>query len=121
MKGILAVLILAGAIAILLWMIQSKPGETIQKQVESFSTVKAKTTRINMLTLQREIISYLSSYGKIPEDLQQMISARALFTEVNDAWGNPIDYDRISDMSFKLVSAGGDREFNTTDDIVLEY
>jgi hypothetical protein len=38
-----------------------------------------------------------------------------------DGWGKSIRYERLSDSSFRLISAGKDKTFDTEDDIVLDY
>jgi len=38
-----------------------------------------------------------------------------------DAWGREIRYEKLSDSSFRLTSAGPDGQYETGDDIVKEY
>jgi hypothetical protein len=45
-----------------------------------------------------------------------------MFTgSVQDAWGRDIRYERRSDSTFRLISAGKDGLFDTADDIRVDY
>jgi len=81
----------------------------------------ADLTRINMQALQKIVISYMASEGQTPKSLQDLRDSGLLGGGSIDAWGKSIQYERLSDSSFRLISAGKDGIFSTQDDIVLEY
>ncbi len=126
-KGFLVVFILVAGAAVILW--QTKPtGEEglekktlLEKKIQAIDTAKEQATQMNLKALQREIVMYISEYGRAPENLQQLLQEARLMSGDKDAWGTPVQYKRISDDSFQLISAGNDREFDTSDDIVLKY
>jgi len=126
-RGIIAVFIIMAGAAIFLW--QTKPpGEqgpekktVLEKKIQVIDTAKELSTQVNMKAIQREVFMYISEYGKVPENLNQLLENAQLETEDKDAWGTPIQYKRISDECFYLLSAGNDKKFDTIDDIVLKY
>jgi hypothetical protein len=81
----------------------------------------ADLTKINMQVLQKIVISYMASEGQTPKSLQDLRNSNLLGGGAIDAWGKSIQYERLSDSSFRLISAGKDGIFSTPDDIVLEY
>lgn len=126
-KGFLVVLILAAGAAVILWL--TKPvGEEgpekkplLEKKIQAVDKAKELSTQVNLKAIQREIFVYISEYGRAPENLQQILQTAQLMSGDKDAWGTPVQYKQISDDSFQLISAGNDREFDTSDDIVLKY
>ncbi len=120
-KGFLAIFILVAGVAVILWQIKPVGEEGLQKKIQAVDTAKEQATRMNLKAIQREIVVYISTHGRAPENLEQLPQTVMLMIGNADAWGTSVQYKRISDDSFQLISAGNDREFDTTDDIVLEY
>ncbi len=121
LKGFLVIFVLVAAVLVILWQIKPVGEEGLKKKIQAVDTVKEQATRMNLKALQREIVVYISTHGRAPENLKQLPQMAMLMIGNADAWGTSVQYKRISDDSFHLVSAGNDREFDTIDDIVLEY
>jgi len=120
-RGFLVLLILVLVLVYFLWIAKSGGKEQVVEKVETFNKVKVKLTRANMATLERAITSFIAREGRTPKNLKELRAFHVLMTGKLDAWGTVINYERLSDDNFRLISAGGDRVFNTEDDIVLNY
>jgi hypothetical protein len=120
-RGLLIVLILAVAIVYLIWFTKSGEKTHLEQQVDRFVQAKEDLTRVNMQTLQKIIQSYVASEGQPPKNLEELRTANLLMGNILDGWGKSIRYKRLSDSSFRLISAGKDKTFDTEDDIVLDY
>lgn len=121
LKGFLAIFILVAAVVIILWQIKPVGEEGLMKKIQTVDKAKEQATRMNLKALQQEIVVYILGHGRAPENLKQLPQPAMLMIENADAWGTTVQYKRISDDSFQLISAGNDREFDTSDDIVLKY
>lgn len=119
-KGFLAISLLVSLIVFFLYIVKSGEQEQIKESVSAFSRAKTTLTGTNLKALQKEVISYIAEYGVAPEDLENIRSSFPL-TLRSDAWGKRIQYERLSDLKFRLTSAGPDDLFGTKDDISLEY
>ncbi len=120
-KGFLVILILGVVIVYFLFMVKSGGQANIKQEIDAFSRAKAKLTRTNMRILQRAVTSYIASHDQVPENLDEVSLAYPITTGKLDAWGKEIKYEGLSSDKFRLTSAGGDKQFNTEDDIVMEY
>lgn len=120
-KGFLVILILGVVIVYFIFMVKSGGQANIKQEIDAFSRAKAKLTRTNMMILQRAISSYIASHGQAPDRLAEVSLSYPITTGRLDAWGKEIKYEGLSDDKFRLTSAGGDKKFNTEDDIVMEY
>ena len=120
-KGVLTVLLLAVATVLVLKQIKPMGHGGILENIQVVDNTKEQTTEMNLKSLQREIIIYISEHGKAPETLKQLPQHSQTIANIPDAWGIPIRYTRISRDSFLIISAGKDRVFDTSDDIVLDY
>lgn len=120
-RGFLIVLILAAAIVYLIWFTKSGEKTHLEQQVDRFVKVKEDLTRANMQTLEKIIESYIASEGQPPKSLQELRTANLLMGNVLDAWGKAFKYERLSDSSFRLISAGKDKTYDTEDDIIVDY
>ncbi|MFQ6082086.1 MAG: hypothetical protein ACE5WD_01860 [Candidatus Aminicenantia bacterium] len=120
-KGFLALLILVLALVYFLWIAKGRRQDQTVEEFEAFNEVKFKLTKVNMTTLQRAIVSFIAKEGRTPKSLKGLQTFHVLSAERLDAWGAAIKYERLSDINFRLISAGRDRVFNTQDDIILDY
>ncbi len=89
--------------------------------VKAFSKTKVQLTKTNMSGLAREVNSYIAMLGRHPKSLKELQEFRRLPLSTKDAWGTIIEYKKLSDDSFRLISAGPDRAFGTEDDISQDY
>ena len=114
-------MIFAIGIIYLLWFAKTGEKTQLETKVDQYSQAKADLTKTNMQALQKIVISYIASEGQTPQSLQDLQNSKLLAGGAIDAWGKSIKYEKLSDSSFRLISAGKDNIFGTRDDIVLEY
>lgn len=94
----------------------------LQIEVDKYLQSKIKLTAVNLESLSREILSYAGeAEGGLPETLEALRRFHPTAGSLPDAWGRKIRYERLSDSSFRLRSAGPDGVFETTDDIVKDF
>ncbi|MGB2845179.1 MAG: hypothetical protein WBC02_10025, partial [Candidatus Aminicenantaceae bacterium] len=91
------------------------------EEVEMFSKVKQELTKTNMDSFSREILTFVIQEGRTPKDFKELRKYHALLAVGLDGWGTAIKYERLSSDDFRLISAGKDKAFNTSDDIVIDY
>jgi hypothetical protein len=94
----------------------------LQIMVDQSQRMKVELTRVNMISVAREIQSFgAGEEGGLPSDLDALKRSRRLGTGLLDSWGHEIRYQRLSEGSFRLRSAGPDGVFETPDDIVKDF
>jgi hypothetical protein len=120
-RGFMVIIVLVAVVVFFLYTLKSGGDKDIPEQIEAFSRTKQKLTETNISSLEKEILTYIVSHGAAPQNLDDIRLSPALTTGKRDAWGNKIRYERLSDESFRLTSAGHDGTFGTDDDIVKEY
>ena len=113
-------LVLGAGIVYLLWMMKGGK-EQLPREVEAYSEMRLELTKANMLTLRTAIFMFTAEEGRTPKDLKELKKYGGPRGADSDAWGTPIRYKRLSGEHFRLTSAGKDKAFNTSDDIVEEY
>lgn len=119
-RGFLAILILTAAVVYFLWVAKAGKDQVLD-DVKAFSKTKVQLTKTNMSGLAREVNSYIAMLGRHPKSLKELQEFRRLPLSTKDAWGTIIEYKKLSDDSFRLISAGPDRAFGTEDDISQDY
>jgi Na+-transporting methylmalonyl-CoA/oxaloacetate decarboxylase gamma subunit len=119
-KGFLVILVLVAIVAFFIYFIGTGEKKLIESQVGSYSKTKETVTRTNMNTLKRAVDIFAAQNGRLPERLKDLRLNISLSTGKMDAWGTEIKYERLSELEFRLISAGSDRIFNTDDDIIIE-
>ena len=119
-KGFLVIFLLVMIVVFFLFVVKRGSKSQLKEQVDAFSEVREKTTRTNLISLERAIDFFIAQNGRTPNNLREVQTfSRSVYLE-SDAWGNPIKYVRVSDSGFRLISAGKDKTFDTEDDIVIE-
>jgi len=122
---LLVIVLLAAAAVYFLYFAKlgsdSKGG--LEVMVDKYAETRIKLTRANLDALSKEVLAFATGDQGLPEDLKQLQRARpgGLGMGALDAWGRAIRYERLSDTSFRLRSAGPDGRFDTADDIVKDY
>jgi hypothetical protein len=89
--------------------------------VDQYAEAKIDLTKVNLSTLERIIAERIASEGQAPADLKELQRFRPMAVSALDAWGREVRYEKLSDSSFRLISAGPDGEYGTGDDIAKEY
>jgi len=122
-RGLLLVVLLAVVVVYFIYF--AKTGNDkglLRTEVDQYLKMKVELTQANMAAVAREILSYAAGEQGLPEDLKDIQRSRpSLGMGLLDAWGRPIKYERLSDSSFRLRSAGPDGVFDTADDIVKDF
>jgi len=119
-RGFLVVLVLGVGIVYLLWMMKGGK-EQLPREVEAYGEMRLELTKANMANLKTAIFIFTTEEGRTPKDLKELKAFSRQLGATLDSWGTAIRYKRLSDERFRLISAGGDKIFNTSDDIVVEY
>ncbi len=123
-RGLLVVVLLAAAAVYFLYFAKlgsdSKGG--LEVMVDQYAETRIKLTRANLDALSREVLAFATGDQGLPEDMKQLQRARpGLGMGALDAWSRAIRYEKLSETSFRLRSAGPDGVFETADDIVKDY
>jgi hypothetical protein len=90
-------------------------------EVDKYLESKIKLTKVNLESLSHEVLAYVSEGQDLPESLEALRKFHPTAGSLPDAWGRKIRYERLSDESFRLLSAGPDGVFGTPDDIVMDF
>jgi len=93
----------------------------LEIMVDKYLESKIKLTEANLDSLSREVLTYTSEGEGLPESLDALRRFHPTAGSLPDAWGTKIRYERLSDSSFRLRSAGPDRIFDNGDDIVKDF
>jgi len=121
-RGLLIVLVLAMVIVYFIFFAKvagDKGG--LEIQVDKYLQSKIKLTGVNLEALSREVLSYATEGEGLPESLEALRRFHPTAAAPPDAWGRRIRYERLSDSSFRLRSAGPDGVFDTEDDISKDF
>jgi hypothetical protein len=89
--------------------------------VDEYLEAKIDLTRVNLESLSRLVLSTASEGEGLPETLKALRRFNPAASVPTDAWGRTIRYEKLSDSSFRLKSAGPDGVFETGDDIVKDF
>ena len=121
-KGLLAVLLLVVIIVYFIYFLKKEKTSPIEEDISRFNQTRAELTTANLESISRAVLGWMSDTGgQVPESLKDLQRTRSYGLSLTDSWGREIIYEKISDNSFRLCSAGPDGRFNTDDDIVKEY
>ncbi len=93
----------------------------IRAEVDALLESRLALTQANLRALQNAVASYAVTEGRVPTALQEVRASGMMSAAPQDAWGRDIRYERRSESSFRLTSAGPDGVFDTADDIRLDY
>ena len=93
----------------------------IEIMVDKYLESKIKLTEAGLEALSREVLTYASEGEGLPETLDALRRFHPTAGALPDAWGTKIRYEKLSDSSFRLRSAGPDRVFDNADDIVKDF
>ncbi len=120
-RGFLVILMLASVVVFFLYTLKSDGKKGIPEQIEAFSRAKQRLTETNMETMKKEIVGHMAIQGTAPERLEDLRMTTPITTGKWDGWGRALKYEKLSDESFRLTSAGHDGVMGTQDDVVVEY
>ncbi len=118
-RGLLIVVILALIVVYAVYFTKTGGKSNLKVMVDQYAEAKIDLTKVNLVTLERIVAERTATDGQAPADLNALRRFQPALSS-RDAWGREIRYERLSDSSFRLTSAGPDGEFGTADDIVKE-
>lgn len=119
-KGFLVIFLLVIIVVFFLYVVKRGGKSQLEEQVDAFSQVREKTTRTNLMSLERAIDFFIAQNGRTPKNLSEIQTYSRSIYEDSDSWGTPLRYEKISDSNYRLASAGKDKTFDTDDDIVIK-
>jgi hypothetical protein len=93
----------------------------IEIMVDKYLESKIKLTEAGLEALSREVLTYAAEGEGLPETLDALRRFHPTAGALPDAWGTKVRYEKLSDSSFRLRSAGPDRVFDNADDIVKDF
>jgi hypothetical protein len=93
----------------------------LEIMVDRYLQAKIDLTKVNLEGLSRAVLSYAAEGEGLPETLDALRRLNPAAVVALDGWGKRIRYERLSDSSFRLRSAGPDGAFETEDDIVKDF
>ncbi|MDD8031423.1 MAG: hypothetical protein PHQ25_05420 [Acidobacteriota bacterium] len=121
-KGALAVLLLVIVIIFFVYFMRTEEKAPIEEEISRFNQTRAELTTANLESVSRVILEWMAdSDGQVPDSLNDLQKTRSYGLSLQDGWGRNIRYEKVSDSSFRLRSAGPDGQFGTEDDILKEY
>ena len=122
MRGLLGILLLTAVAVYFIFfakMVDHKGG--LQTEINQYGRAKAKLTLVDFSLLAGEIQSFAAGEQGLPDDLGKIQRFHPLGTVLFDAWGREIRYEKLSDSTFRLRSAGPDGKMDTADDITKDF
>ncbi len=120
-RGFLAILVLTVVVVYFIFFAKAGKKSYIEGTIDAYDRVKTQVTRTNIATLEKTIEYFIATEGRTPRDMKELSATRLLTGDPSDGWGRPLKYERLSDSNYRLISAGKDGAFGTSDDITLEY
>jgi hypothetical protein len=121
-RGLLIVLLLALVAVYALFFTKAADDKGgLEIVVDKYLESKIKLTEVNIQTLSREVLGYAGEGAGLPATLDALVRLHPGAASVADAWGRKFRYEKLSDETFRLSSAGPDGEFDTADDIVKVF
>ncbi|HRD02604.1 MAG TPA: hypothetical protein PLP57_08200 [Candidatus Saccharicenans sp.] len=121
-KGALAILLLAMVIIYFAYFMRTEKKAPVEEDISRFNQTRGELTAVNLESLSRAIIEWMAESGQeAPESLKGWQATRSYSLSLTDGWGRNIKYEKVSETSFRLRSAGLDGCFETEDDIIKEY
>ena len=107
-------------VMVILAMLATVIAVSYTKHVEE---AKRQATLVNVKLLKDQVLIYKMRKGEYPADLKDLIPDYIEDeTTMKDGWGHEFYYTAQGDNAeFEIVSAGGDGDFNTTEDNINSW
>lgn len=93
----------------------------LEIMADKYAEAKVDLTGTELESLARIILTFASESEGLPESLEALRRYNPAASVRSDAWGRRIRYEKLSENSFRLTSAGPDGAFGTADDIVKDF
>lgn len=85
---------------------------------------RRETTRGTIATISQAIQLYGLTHSGLPDSLEDLtvapnddVEAPLDKNSLNDAWGQPVQYKKLSKVKYELRSSGPDKQVGTDDDL----
>ncbi len=113
-------IIFALLIVFILYKLYFKPSKE-SAGVARTSIHKAKTAVLDtdLVSVRQAVSMFYNEKGRLPESLKELTPTYLRYIPI-DPWGQEYRYEK-GDNSYKIISAGKDKYFNTSDDIIKEF
>ena len=118
---VLAVLLAAVAVYFIFFTKVADDKGGLEIMAEKYAEAKVDLAGTDLESLARVILMFASEGEGLPESLEALRRYNPAASARADAWGRRIRYERLSEDSFRLTSAGPDGAFGTADDIVKDF
>lgn len=119
-RGFMIVMVLALWIVYFIYFAKTGGKTGLQTEIDALAESKVELTKVTLETLEKMIEGLLAQEDRLPADYREIRRFHPA-ASFRDAWGREIQYERTSETSFRLASAGPDGAFDTADDLVREY
>ncbi|MHB8093842.1 MAG: hypothetical protein ACYDH0_02780 [Candidatus Aminicenantales bacterium] len=119
-RGLMIVLLLGLGIVYFIYFAKTGGKSNLQTEIDALAEAKVDLTRVSLETLEKLIEGLLAQEDRLPADYREIRRFQPA-ASFRDAWGREIRYERTSESTFRLTSAGPDGAFDTADDLVREY
>jgi hypothetical protein len=121
--GLLFLVFLAAAVilAVQFFRPSGEKKSLVEKQLEAKDAAAVVQTAANLQAVETAVVAFMSERGGAPASLEDVRKAGLLPGGALDGWGRAVKYERISEVSFRIISAGPDGRFGTADDVSREY
>jgi hypothetical protein len=93
----------------------------LEVMTDKYAESKVNLTGTDLESLAKVILSFAAEGEGLPEALEALRRYNPVASARTDIWGHRIRYEKLSDDSFRLTSAGPDGVFDTADDIVRVF
>lgn len=119
MRVFLICLILVLGLVFAFWFIRQQGRSRLESNLASRERAMIELTKVNLAGLEKMVLAFLSQEGRLPSSLEELRQARLLLGAAFDAWGREIRLETSGQTAFRLISAGPDGQFGTSDDLIL--
>lgn len=93
----------------------------LEIMVDKYGEAKVDLAGADLESLGRVILEYASGGEGLPASLEALRSFNPAASVRADPWGRRLRYEKLSEDSFRLTSAGPDGVFGTADDVVKAF
>jgi hypothetical protein len=121
-RGLLAGILLAMAAVYFIFFTKAADDKGgLEIMVDAYLESKVELTGVNMESLSREVLLFAAESEGLPGTLGALRRFHPTAGALTDGWGRAFRYEKLSEESFRLSSAGPDGAFGTGDDIVKGF
>lgn len=113
--GLIGILIVTGIVLFIMFGTKGQKGQ-LEVIEESRETAMGVIDQTHVYSIGQLVVAYKLENNRMPESMEDLPGGDA----VKDRWGQSYRFRKVDEMTFELISAGRDGEFETEDDLVAE-